>query len=526
MNREILVLADALAREKSVDKEIIFQALELALASATKRLNKERIEARVEIDRESGDYKSFRRWLIVPEDEFVDPDNQMMLREAHEFDTTKQMGEYVEESLEPIPFGRIGAQAAKQVILQKVRDAEREQILEEFLDRNDQLINGTVRRVDRGNIVVESGRVEGVIPRDQLISKENFRVGDRIRAYVLRIDRQARGPQLILSRTAPQFVSALFELEVPEIEEGVIEVKAVARDPGLRAKIAVKSNDPRLDPQGTCIGMRGSRVNAVTNELAGERIDIILWAEDTAQFVINALAPAQVTSIIVDEERRSMDVVVNEDNLALAIGKGGQNVRLASELTGWQLNLMSEEQSANKVEAEAIRVRTAFMTKLDVDEEVAQILVDEGFSTVEEVAYVPIAELQAVEAFDEDTVQELRTRARNAALTEEIAKEEVLENATDDLKTLDGVDTELLMKLSRFGITSRDALGDLASDELCAIRVFPEDRAKALIDNGLEDLTEDERALMSRADLKAATQLITRARESWFGDAQQPGGAA
>ncbi len=526
MNREILVLADALAREKSVDKEIIFQALELALASATKRLNKERIEARVEIDRESGDYKSFRRWLIVPEEEFVDPDNQMMLREAHEFDTTKQMGGYVEESLEPIPFGRIGAQAAKQVILQKVRDAEREQILEEFLDRNDQLINGTVRRVDRGNIVVESGRVEGVIPRDQLISKENFRVGDRIRAYVLRIDRQARGPQLILSRTAPQFVSALFELEVPEIEEGVIEVKAVARDPGLRAKIAVKSNDPRLDPQGTCIGMRGSRVNAVTNELAGERIDIILWAEDTAQFVINALAPAQVTSIIVDEERRSMDVVVNEDNLALAIGKGGQNVRLASELTGWQLNLMSEEQSANKVEAEAIRVRTAFMTKLDVDEEVAQILVDEGFSTVEEVAYVPIAELQAVEAFDEDTVQELRTRARNAALTEEIAKEEVLENAADDLKTLDGVDTELLMKLSRFGITSRDALGDLASDELCAIRVFPEERAKALIDNGLEDLTEDERALMSRADLKAATQLITRARESWFGDAQQPGGAA
>jgi transcription termination/antitermination protein NusA len=526
MNREILVLADALAREKSVDKEVIFQALELALASATKRLNKERIEARVEIDRESGDYKSFRRWLIVPEEEFVDPDNQMMLREAHEFDTSKLMGEFVEESLEPIPFGRIGAQAAKQVILQKVRDAEREQILEEFLDRNDQLINGTVRRVDRGNIIVESGRVEGVIPRDQLISKENFRVGDRIRAYVLRVDRQARGPQLILSRTAPQFVSALFELEVPEIEEGVIEVKAVARDPGLRAKIAVKSNDPRLDPQGTCIGMRGSRVNAVTNELAGERIDIILWAEDTAQFVINALAPAQVTSIIVDEERRSMDVVVNEDNLALAIGKGGQNVRLASELTGWQLNLMSEEQSANKVEAEAIRVRTAFMMKLDVDEEVAQILVDEGFSTVEEVAYVPIAELQAVEAFDEDTVQELRTRARNAALTEEIAKEEVLENAADDLKTLDGVDTELLMKLSRFGITSRDSLGDLASDELCAIRVFPEDRAKVLIDNGLADLTEDERTLMSRADLKAATQLISRARETWFGDAQKPGGAA
>lgn len=516
MNREILVLADALAREKSVPKEVIFEALEQALASATKRLNKERIEARVEIDRESGDYKSFRRWLIVPEDEFVDPDNQMMLREAHEFDTSKLMAEYVEEPLEPIPFGRIGAQAAKQVILQKVRDAEREQVLEEFLDRNDQLINGTVRRIDRGNIIVESGRVEGVIPRDQLISKENFRVGDRVRAYVLRIDRQARGPQLILSRTAPQFVSALFELEVPEIEEGVIEIKAVARDPGMRAKIAVKSNDPRLDPQGTCIGMRGSRVNSVTNELAGERIDIILFAEDTAQFVINALAPAQITSIVVDEERHAMDVVVNEDNLALAIGKGGQNVRLASELTGWHLNLMSEEQSATKTEAESVRLRNVFMDKLDVDEEVAQILVDEGFSTVEEVAYVPVAELQAVEAFDEDTVQELRTRARNAALTDEIAKEEVLENASDDLKTLEGVDTELLMKLSRFGITTRDALGDLASDELCAIRVLPEERARALLDNDFTDLTDEERQLMGRSDAKAATQLIARARESWF----------
>lgn len=516
MNREILVLADALAREKNVPKEIIFQALEQALASATKRLHKDRIEARVEIDRESGDYKSFRRWHIVPEEEFEDPDNQMMLREAHEFDTTKQMDEYLEESLEPIPFGRIGAQAAKQVILQRVRDAEREQVLEEFLDRNDKLINGTVRRIDRGQIIVESGRVEGVIPRDQLIPRENFRVGDRIRAYVLRIDRQARGPQLILSRTAPEFVSALFELEVPEIEEGVIEVKAVARDPGLRAKIAVKSNDPRLDPQGTCIGMRGSRVNAVTNELAGERIDIILWSDETAQFVINALAPAQITSIVVDEERHAMDVVVNEDNLALAIGKGGQNVRLATELTGWQLNLMSEEQSTNKHDAEAARTRSAFMIKLDVDEEVAQILADEGFSTVEEVAYVPIAELQAIEAFDDDTVNELRTRARNAALTDEIAKEEVLENAADDLKTLEGVDTELLMKLSKFGVTTRDALGDLAADELCAIRVFDEARARALIDTDFADLSDDEKQLMGRADTKAATQLIARARESWF----------
>jgi N utilization substance protein A len=516
MNREILVLADALAREKGVDKELVFQALESALASATKRLHKERIDARVEIDRETGEYKSFRRWHIVPDEEFVDPDNQMMLREAHEFDESKQMGEYLEEPLEPIPFGRIGAQAAKQVILQKVRDAEREQILEEFLARNDKLINGTVRRVDRGNVIVESGRVEGVIPRDQLIPKENFRVGDRVRAYVLRIDREARGPQLILSRTAPQFLAALFELEVPEIEEGVVEIKAVARDPGLRAKIAVRSNDPRLDPQGTCIGMRGSRVNAVTNELAGERVDIILWSPEPAQFVINALAPAQIVSIVVDEERHAMDVVVNEDNLALAIGKGGQNVRLASELTGWQLNLMSEEQSAHRAEAEAERVRTAFMTQLDVDEEVAQILVDEGFTSVEEIAYVPIAELQQIEAFDEDTVNELRTRARNAALTEEIAREEALDKASDDLKSLEGVDTELLLKLAKFDITTRDALADLAADELCAIRQLPEERARELINNGFSDVTDEERQLMGRAEIKAATQLIARARESWF----------
>ncbi len=516
MNREILVLAEALAREKGVNKELVFQALESALASATKRLHKERIDARVEINRDTGDYRCFRRWHIVPEDEFLDPDNQMMLREAHEFDTSKQMGEYLEEELEPVPFGRIGAQAAKQVILQKIRDAEREQILEEFLARNDKLINGTVRRVDRGNVIVESGRIEGVIPRDQLIPKENFRVGDRVRAYVLRVDRAARGPQLILSRTAPEFLAALFELEVPEIEEGVVEIKAVARDPGLRAKIAVRSNDPRLDPQGTCIGMRGSRVNAVTNELAGERVDIILWSPEPAQFVINALAPAQIVSIVLDEEQHAMQVVVNEDNLALAIGKGGQNVRLASELTGWQLNLMSEEQAAQRAESEAERIRSTFMTKLDVDEEVAQILADEGFTSVEEIAYVPIAELQQIEAFDQDTVNELRARARNAALTEEIAREEALDRAADDLKSLEGVDTELLLKLAKFGITTRDDLADLAADELCAIRVLPEDRARELIDNGFADLTDEERQMMGRSEIKAATQLITRARESWF----------
>ena len=374
--------------------------------------------------------------------------------------------------------GILGPQVVGPVL---TRDAEREQVLEEFLSRNDQLINGTVRRIDRGNVIVESGRVEGVIPRDQLISKENFRVGDRVRAYVLRVDRQARGPQLILSRTAPQFVAALFELEVPEIEEGVIEIKAVARDPGLRAKIAVKSNDPRLDPQGTCIGMRGSRVNSVTNELAGERIDIILYAEDTAQFVINALAPAQITSIVVDEERHAMDVVVNEDNLALAIGKGGQNVRLASELTGWQINIMTAEESQAKQATESESVRKIFVEKLDVDQEVADILIAEGFTSLEEVAYVPLQEMLEIESFDEDTVHELRTRAKDALLTMEIEKEEQVEEVSQDLRDLEGLSPELIAKLAAGGIHTRDDLADLAVDELTEMTGVDEAKAKALI---------------------------------------------
>ena len=339
----------------------------------------------------------------------------------------------IEEPLEPVEFGRIGAQAAKQVILQKIRDAEREQILNDFLERQDNLLTGTAKRIERGNVIVESGRIEGVIPRDQLIPKEMLRVGDRIRAYVTKIDRTAKGPQLILSRIAPEFLMRLFELEVPEIEEGLIEIKAAARDPGIRAKIAVKSNDPRLDPQGTCIGMRGSRVTAVTNELAGERVDIILFSEDPAKFVINALAPAEISSIVVDEEKHSMDVVVDEENLAIAIGRLGQNVRLASELTGWELNLMSVEDSQKKHEEEGTRLRQLFMDKLDVDEEVADILIGEGFTSLEEVAYVPINEMLEIDAFDEETVNELRSRARNALLTDAIVREENVENVDEAL---------------------------------------------------------------------------------------------
>src|SRR5688572_32406311 len=335
MSRDILLLVDALAREKNVAKDTVFLALEMALASATKKRFKDEVDVRVEIDRESGEYAAFRRWTVVPDEEHEEPAHQIAITDAVAENSDAALGDVIEEPLEAETFGRIGAQAAKQVILQKIRDAEREQILNDFLERGESLVTGTVKRAERGSLIVESGRVEALLPREKLIPKENLRQGDRVRAYIEKIDRQARGPQIVLSRTAPEFLVKLFELAVPEIEEGLLEIRAAARDPGLRAKIAVKSNDQRIDPVGTCVGMRGSRVQAVTQELAGERVDIILWSPEPAQFVINALAPAEVSSIVVDEERHSMDVVVEEDQLALAIGKGGQNVRLASELTGW-----------------------------------------------------------------------------------------------------------------------------------------------------------------------------------------------
>src|SRR5437016_7803964 len=402
MNRELLLLVDALAREKNVPKDIVFTALESTLASATKKRFSEEIDARVSIDRETGDYETFRRWTVVPDEEHEEPAHQIAITDAAERDPELKLGDVVEEPLEAVEFGRIGAQAAKQVILQKIRDAEREQILNDFLERKDNLLTGTVKRIERGNVIVESGRIEGMIPRDQMIPKENIRVGDRVRAYVIKIEPQARGPQLLLSRIVPELLVRLFELELPEIEEGLIEIRAAARDPGVRAKIAVKSNDPRLDPQGTCIGMRGSRVTAVTNELAGERVDIVLYSDDPAKFVVNALSPAEISSIVVDEEKHAMDIVVDEENLAMAIGRSGQNVRLASELTGWQINLMTEEESTKKQQEESGRIKQQFMEKLDVDEEVADILAQEGFSTLEEVAYVPINELKEIDAFDED----------------------------------------------------------------------------------------------------------------------------
>ncbi|MBK8017708.1 MAG: transcription termination/antitermination protein NusA [Betaproteobacteria bacterium] len=481
MSREILMLVAALAREKNVDKETVFGALEMALASATKRRFKEEAEVRVAIDRTTGDYSAFRRWQIVPEEEFVDSGIHMLLEESLVDDPNAKMGDFVEEPLEAVEFGRIGAQTAKQVILQKIRDAEREQILNDFLERKEHLVTGTIKRMERGNAIIESGRLEAMLPRDQMIPKENLRVGDRVRAFLLKIDRSSRGPQLILSRVAPEFLVKLFELEVPEIEEGLLEIKAAARDPGSRAKIAVKSNDARLDPIGTCVGMRGSRVQAVTQELAGERVDIVLWSPEPAQLVINALMPAEVVSIVVDEDSHSMDVVVDEDNLAQAIGRTGQNVRLASELTGWEINLMTETESQSKQQEETHRIRQLFIDKLDVDEEVAEILVQEGFNTLEEVAYVPISEMLEIEAFDEDTVNELRSRARNSLLTQAIASEERVETMAQDLLGLEGMDDHTARVLATQGVHTQEDLADLAVDDLVDLTGMDAERAKQLI---------------------------------------------
>jgi N utilization substance protein A len=481
MSREILLLVDALGREKNVEKEIVFGALELALASAAKKRFNEDVDVRASVDRTTGAFTFFRRWQVVNDQDIETPSRQYKLHEAKEIDPDSEVGQFIEEPIEGIEVGRIGAQTAKQVILQKIRDAEREQILNDFLARKEHLVTGVIKRMERGNAIIESGRLEAMLPRDQMIPKENLRIGDRARAYLWKIDRASRGPQLILSRIAPEFLVKLFELEVPELEDGLLEIKAAARDPGSRAKIAVKSNDQRIDPIGTCVGMRGSRVQAVTSELAGERVDIILWNPDPAQFVINGLAPAEVSSIVVDEEKHSMDIVVDEENLAQAIGRSGQNVRLASELTGWELNIMTMEESQKKSEEESSRIRATFMEKLDVDQEVADILVQEGFSTLEEVAYVPLTEMLEIEAFDEATVNELRSRARNALLTQAIASEEKVEHEIEDLMKVEGMDKETARLLASKGISTQEQLADYATDDLVEMAGLDSERAKELI---------------------------------------------
>lgn len=482
MSREILLLVDALAHEKNVDKEVVFSALEYALASATKKRFVDDADVRVQIDRETGEYDSFRRWTLLTDDEALENPGAQMYADDERAEGKEISEENTfEDPLESVEFGRIGAQAAKQVILQKVREAEREQILDDFLARKEFLVTGVIKRMEKGNAIIEVGRIESLLPRDQMIPKENLRVGDRVRAFLLRVERTGRGPQLILSRIAPEFIIRLFELEVPEIEDGLLEIRAAARDPGLRSKIAVKANDQRLDPVGTCVGMRGSRVQAVTGELAGERVDIVLWSMEPAQFVINAMAPAEVSSIVVDEDAHSMDVVVDEEQLAQAIGRMGQNVRLASELTGWTLNILTIDEAAKKNEEEYTKTRQLFIDKLDVDEEVADILVQEGFGTLEEIAYVPVAEMADIEAFDEDTINELRKRARAALLTDAIANEENAGEASADLLGMEGMDDETAHLLASKGVSTMDDLADLAVDDLVELTGMDAERAKTLI---------------------------------------------
>jgi N utilization substance protein A len=482
MNRELLMLVDAISREKNVEREVVFNAVEAALASASKKLHGGEVDMRVNIDRETGEYETFRRWHVVPNEAGLQlPDSEILLFEAEEQISDIEVDDYIEEPVESVSIGRIGAQAAKQVILQKIRDAEREQLLTDFLSRGEKIFVGTVKRIDKGDIIVESGRIEGRLRRSEMIPKENLRSGDRVRAYIAEVDPTLRGPQILLSRSAPGFMVELFAQEVPEIEQGLLEIKSCARDPGSRAKIAVLSHDKRVDPIGTCVGVRGSRVNGVTNELAGERVDIVLWSEDPAQFVIGALAPANVQSIVVDEERHAMDVVVDEENLAIAIGRGGQNVRLASEMTGWRINIMTAEESSAKQAAESDTLRTLFVDKLDVDAEVADILIAEGFSSLEEVAYVPMQEMLEIEGFDEGTVNELRTRAKDALLTLEIVREESMEDVSQDLRDLEGLSPDLIAKLTEGGVNSRDDFADLAVDELTELTGMDDETAKAMI---------------------------------------------
>ncbi|QEY23191.1 transcription termination factor NusA [Neisseria animalis] len=486
MSREMLQLAEALASEKNVEAEVVFQALEFALSTAAKKkADREHMDVRVEIDRDTGAYRTFRRWLIVADEDYTYPDVEKTIEEIQEEvpGIEIQIGEYYEEQLENEGFGRQAAQTAKQIILQRIRDAEREQILNEFLANCEDIIMGTVKRVERHGTIIEIGRLDALLPRDQMIPRENFRNGDRVRALFLRVDEigNTGRKQVILSRTSGDFLTKLYEQEVPEIADGLLEIREVARDPGQRAKVAVKANDQRIDPQGTCIGVRGSRVNAVSNELSGERIDVVLWSPETAQFVINALSPAEVSRILIDEEKRAVDVIVAEDQLALAIGRGGQNVRLASDLTGWQLNIMTVAEADERNAAEDAEIRNLFVTHLNVDEDTADVLVQEGFATLEEVAYVPAAEMLEIDGFDEEIVEMLRNRARDAILTLAIASEEKLADVSEDMRNLEGLDSDMLRDLAQAGIATRDDLAELAVDELIEITGVTEEEAKKVI---------------------------------------------
>ncbi len=486
MNKEILMVVDAVSNEKGVDKEIIFEALEAALASATRKRHGEGIDVRVAINRKTGDYDTWRRWKVFADDstELESPDRELRLEDALDISKEAEVGGYVEVPMESVAFGRIAAQTAKQVIVQKVREAERAQVVDEYKGRVGTLVSGIVKRVDRNGVFVDLGsNAEGFIARDQMIPREPIRSQDRIKAFLQDVRSEQRGPQLFLTRTAPEFLIELFKLEVPEVGQGLIQILGAARDPGVRAKIAVKSNDSRIDPVGACVGMRGSRVQAVSNEIAGERVDIIPFDENPAQFVINAMAPAEVVSIVVDEDSHSMDIAVTEEKLSQAIGRGGQNIRLASELTGWELNVMTEQAAEEKSEGESRALVEQFKQQLDVDEDVAQILVQEGFSTIEEIAYVPTSELSGIEEFDEEIVKELRNRARDVLLTQAIANEEEIDGSepAEDLLQVDGMDEGLALQLASRGIVTREDLAEQAIDDLLEIEGVDAERAGALI---------------------------------------------
>lgn len=486
MGSEVLLMVDALSRDKGVDKEVIFQAIEAALATATRKRHKDEIDARVAVHQDTGEYDTFRRWEVLADDseEIEFPGRQLALSQARERDPNIEAGEFIEEPLEAVVFGRIAAQAAKQVILQKVREAEREQTVRQYQERKGQMVTGVVKRMERGDVIIDLGDAEALLSKTKMVPREGLRPGDRVRAYLEDVESVPRGPQLFLSRTAPNLLIELFKLEVPEAGEGLIDIHAAARDPGLRAKVAVSTNDPRIDPIGACVGMRGSRVQSVSNELAGERVDIIQWAEDPAQFVINALAPAEVLSIRVDEELNSMDVMVDEMQLSQAIGRGGQNVRLASELTGWELNIMTEEAATTKTTSEAASAVQLFMQQLDVDEEVATILAQEGFTNLDEIAYVPKQELLTVEGFDEGLVDELRNRAHDALLTNAIAVEEKISLAQPDadLLEMEGMDEHTAHLFASHDIKTREELAEQSIDELMEIEgIDDEERMKQLI---------------------------------------------
>jgi N utilization substance protein A len=486
MSKEILQVVDTVSNEKGVDKGIIFEAVETALATATrKRFPNDDVDIRVVINRKDGSYETFRRWLVVADEDFELPGQHLTLEEGREFDPKLNIGDIFDEKIESIDFGRIAAQTAKQVIVQKVREAERAQVIDEYRGRIGQLVNGIVKKVTRDNVILDlGGNAEALLPRGEMLQKDNVRLNERVRGIISGINEDGRGPQLFMSRTKPQMLVELFKIEVPEIGEDLIDIKGAARDPGFRAKIAVKTNDQRIDPVGACVGMRGARVQAVSNELCGERVDIVLWDDNPAQFVINAMSPADVVSIIVDEESHSMDVAVEDDQLAQAIGKGGQNIKLASELTGWKLNVMSVSDATQKHQEESGQYVDLFIRELGLEEDLAQLLVEEGFTSIEEIAYIPVEEMLSIEDFDEDLVNELRNRAKDVLLTRALVNEEQMETEAvpaEDLLSMDGMDKALAFALAKKGIVTMEDLAEQAVDDLLDIEGLNEQRAAQLI---------------------------------------------